>query len=177
MVLPQRPLPPEAPNTPRQDTESKTLGWGRVPGSIDSRAGPHGYGLSVYRPSLGGSGSLKTFRPSAKHRAGSVWHVVTGGKPNARRGKHLWGESCIFRLYSLELPFLLRTSLRWSVCATSRMGFTPVAAQPWPGQPCPAWVHLGVGLQTPTARVVFLVFAACPSVSVRKYLQRQGLPD
>lgn len=171
VVLPQWPFPPEAPNAPRQDTESKALGWGRIPGSIDSRAGPHGYGFSVYRPSLGGSGSLKTFRPSAKHRDGSVWHVVTGGKPNARRGKNLLGESCIFRPYSLELPFLLRTSLMWSVCATSwalpqrrpRLGLA------WPALPGTGASWCGAPDSDGTCRV--------PGIRGRSFCQRQEVPS
>lgn len=171
VVLPQWPFPPEAPNAPRQDTESKALGWGRIPGSIDSRAGPHGYGFSVYRPSLGGSGSLKTFRPSAKHRDGSVWHVVTGGKPNARRGKNLLGESCIFRPYSLELPFLLRTSLMWSVCATSwalpqrrpRLGLA------WPALPGTGASRCGAPDSDGTCRV--------PGIRGRSFCQRQEVPS
>lgn len=150
VVLPQRPLPPESPNAPPQDTENRTPGWGRrVPGSIDSRAGPRGYGFSIFCSSLGGSGSLKMFQPPAKHRDGFVWHVVTGGKPNARRGKNLWGESCIFRLYSLELPFLPRGSDTERVCSPPR--------GPYPdGGPAVARLGriCGVGLLIPLARVV-----------------------
>lgn len=124
------------------DTENKTLDWGHsLAGSIDSRAGPHGYGCSIFCPSLGGSGSLKKFWPSVKHSHGFGWCVVIEESQMGGKERTGVGRSCIFRLYSLELPFLLRTSpSALNVCAACIMGFTPTAAQPWPGKLC--WPRL-----------------------------------
>lgn len=100
-----------------------------IPGSIDSRAGPHGYGVGAFSPSFCGSESLK-FSPSVGLRRGCsqpLRRVFIGGKPNKRREKNC-GENCILGFAPLTCPFCSEPILLHQNARAASLGAVPELA-------------------------------------------------
>lgn len=158
VAAPETPSPGDG-QKPAYDTRELNSPLGcRIPGFIDSRAGPHGYGFGTFSPHFCGSGNLEEFSPSVRHRYGCSQPFVKppdgmlSSVESQRRGrKRPCEENCIFRLCSLNLPLLLRTSASASdMCATCVMAFTPRVPS--------LGLASHAGLFIPMARLVSIAF-------------------